>query len=286
MIIGTPPDSVVKQSAEWTISGAGAAFLSNANFCARPAVQTSMRWLSGAQTTSSVLRLRVDLGATISPGLVYIAGTSLPAGTKVQVAFHRPADTAGTYPYSPAASNNPQRIIADARGAKTCAIVIDEGADACDAVEVAIYNDVNGVASIVADSTFTIGAILPCSAYLVCATTGTELSTIDPTATAASLSRSIYAANGMPYRQLTGGLKIAGQDQWIDTYSDIIAHIDRGQYAVYIPRIGNALGEFDAKIVHADAIIGVATKLPSKKHVALGWYSASGLVVDEVPVQA
>lgn len=44
----------------WTVSGTGAALLADQFANARPDTLSRLRWLSGAQTTSSVLRLRAE----------------------------------------------------------------------------------------------------------------------------------------------------------------------------------------------------------------------------------
>lgn len=282
MIVGHPVPSQIT----WSLSGTGAAFLSTVQIGMRPGAQTAIRWLSGTQTTSSVLKLRGEWTGAVVPGMLHIAGTSLPAGTKITVAWRRSSDPDGTYPYAPSALNNPQRIVAGPRGGKSCTIILEPGATEVVGVEVTIWNDVDGSASIEADSTFTISAVIPCSTTDVRIAAGVETAMMDPTVTSNSMNRTSYSAASLPYRQMSCAFRTASLDDWMEQYEQLIACIDRGQYAVYVPRSTDTAGAFSARIAQAEAMIGVATKLPSRKHVALEWHSAAGLVVDEVPVPA
>lgn len=281
MIVGSQASSDVL----WVTEPSGL-FLSTVQIGMRPGAQTAVKWISGAQTTSSVLKLRGEWKDAVVPGMLHIAGTSLPAGTKITVAWRRSSDSIGTYPYTPTALNNPQRIVVGPRGGKSCTILLESGASPVVGVEVTIWNDVDGVASIVADSTFTISAVIPCSTTDVRIAAGVEIALVDPTSTNNSMNRTSYSAASLPYRQMSCAFRTASLDDWLTQYEQLIASIDRGQYAVYVPRSTDTAGAFSAKIAQAEAMIGVATKLPSRKHIALAWYSAAGLVVDEVPVPA
>ena len=271
-------------SATWTLSGTGAAFLSPVQLGSRPDRVTAIRWLSGTQTTSSVLRLRGEWTTPIVPGLLYLAGGDLPAGTKIDVAWRRASDPAGTYPYQPAAHNSPQRVVAGPRGERTCAILLQPGATAVVGVEVRIYNDVAGVPAIPASATITLGAVIPCATTELPLAPGVEIDPIDPTATTTSGTRAMYAVPGIPYRQLTCSLQTADQAAWFSAYAPLLARIDRGRPAVYVPRYKVPSGAFDAGLLHAYAMIGAATKLPQMQHLARPYFGSGQFTVDEWPV--
>lgn len=268
----------------WTVSGTGAALLADQFANARPDTLSRLRWLSGAQTTSSVLRLRAEWTGAIVPGLIYLAGGDLPAGTKVTVAWRRPGDSAGTYPYTPAARNSPQRVVRGPRGERTCAIVLEAGASPVVGCEISVWNDVDGVAAIIADSTITLGAVLVCAADEVSIDSDWSDTTVDPTITSASGTRAIYPTPGIPYRELSFAWVPDEQSVILGDRAALVAKLDRGQRAVYIPRYLDAAAAFAPTLAHQTARIGVMAKPPSVKHAAGPYMTASAATVIEVPV--
>ena len=139
-----PPDIA------WSLIGAGAAWLSDdagaALINGRPAAASRLQWLSGAQTTASVLTLRGSWGTAIAPRVVGLVGLTLPAGTLIRLAFRRPADAGYTY----LADVPQQRIVQLPDGSRCAWFVLDDGLDPVIGVEYRIVNDVYGSASIAA----------------------------------------------------------------------------------------------------------------------------------------
>lgn len=283
MIIGW-----LNQTMKWEIAGAGASFESPVSLGSRPDVVTAIKWLSGAQTTSSVLYLRATWADAVVPGLLYLANTSLPVGTKIEVAWKRPAD--GGFVYQPAAYANPQRIVAGPRGERTCLIAMNApGADAVIGCEVRIYNDVGGVASIVAGATHTIGALMPCTAAEVSIGDDWGVERKDATKVLRSQAGGVYAFAGASARTLSFGW-IADEEREMfaaaGSADALLAQIDRGARAVYVPRYLTDAATYDAAIAHSHAMIGVMTRAPAIRHAAGPFFTASAGTVEELPVPA
>lgn len=141
------------ESIAWSLTGAGAAFLTDEDRLTngRPESGTRIQWLSGAQTTASVLALRGIWPSATTIRLCGLVGLTLPVGTKIVCGLRRPKDSG--YNYHPAECRVVQRI----DGVRVAWFPFDADLDPCIGVEFAVYNDVNGSASIEADSTFSVG---------------------------------------------------------------------------------------------------------------------------------
>jgi len=141
----------------WSLLGTGAAFLtSNTRLTnGRPTSATRIQWLSGAQTTSSKLTLRgVSTGADagINDTRMYgLIGLTLPVGTKV--VCNRVFDISYT-------DSQERYVIERADGVRVVWFYYPPEPDAPRyGFEFDIFNDVNGIAEIPADSTFEIGEV-------------------------------------------------------------------------------------------------------------------------------
>lgn len=135
----------------WSLLGTGAAFLTSSARLTngRPTSATRIQWLSGTQTTSSVLTLRgTHSGNTQNIRLCGLIGTTLPVGTKV--VCKRKFDLSWVGPQE-------QRVVERSDGVRVVWFYFDEDGSSREGFEFEIYNDVNGFAEIVADSDFEIG---------------------------------------------------------------------------------------------------------------------------------
>lgn len=141
----------------WSLIGAGAAWLSDDAGAAltngRPAAVSRLQWLSGAQTTASILTLRGVWGSAFAPRVLALLGLTLPVGTLITLAFRRSADAGYTYQADIAS----QRIVQLPDGSRCAWFVLADGLDPVIGVEFRIHNDVNGAAAIAANSTFDMG---------------------------------------------------------------------------------------------------------------------------------
>lgn len=136
----------------WTLLGTGAAFLTSSDRLTngRPTSGTRIQWLSGAQTTASVLTLRGIFDDFFDIGFCGLVGTTLPIGTRV-VCKRRFS--------SPWLTPTEGVVTQRADGVRVVWFNFEPypSNDQWDGAEFEIYNDVFGSASIAASSTFEIG---------------------------------------------------------------------------------------------------------------------------------
>lgn len=186
----------------WSLVGTGAAFLSDDAGSAltngRPAAATRLQWLSGAQTTASLLTVRGTWTAGVVPRVLALLGLTLPVGTLIKLAFRRSGDAGYTY-----LADVPQQRVAQLPDGSRCAwFVLDAGLDAVIGVEFRILNDVNGAASIVAGSAFDIGEAWVGPTFEVCAKRTMQDHLIDPTVKRRSYGSQTFQSQRLPYRSI------------------------------------------------------------------------------------
>jgi hypothetical protein len=285
MIIGHSRPSGVT----WTVSGSGAAINSPTAQLddGRPDSVTAFTWRNGTQNTSTQWKLRADwegVSPAISPGLVGLSNVDLPEGTKVVVAFRRASDTPGTYPYSPTGYVSLQRIVEGPSGERTAWLAFPSGASPVVGCEISIFNDVNGVASIVASAEFTIGEVFIGAADEICPALQPTEDTVDPTVSTFTWNNQPYEIPGTPYRTLAFQLRTASELTWINTYKPLMAKINRGQSCAYALTFRDRDGNFDSIRLHANMLIGIATKTASRRHVARGYWDSGQINVTEAPI--
>lgn len=293
--IQRPPDITWAVSASGT-GGTGASIISSASNLTdgRPDSTARFQWPTGAsQNTSTIMHIKGDWTATsFSPRLVGLSNISLPVGTKVQVAFRRSTDTLGTYPYNPTITNNGQRIFQGPRGERTLWIMLPSGATAVLGVDIQIFNDVSGSASITAGTLFNVGEAVVCPAVEMDIEPGWDQFYVDPTTDSFSWNRQPYTQPGCPYRQGDYALALDQQkiyfgDSANPTNTDVeelLSYLDRGQSAVYIARYTDSSGAFDATELHRMAFIGIAKQLPKISQKTGSYYASGAMQVVEAPV--
>ena len=139
----------------WSLNGTGAAFLTDSARLAngRPTAATRIQWLSGAQTTSSVLKLR---GSWVGAGtprlkLAGLIGTTLPVGLRIVASTY----SGGNWTLNPVEGTVMER----ADGVRVAWFRFPAVGYTADGVQFAIYNDKGGFAVIAADSNFEIGEV-------------------------------------------------------------------------------------------------------------------------------
>lgn len=261
----------------------------------RPDTTARFQWpTGGSQTITTQMKIRADWTTQFEPRIVGLSNISLPAGTKVQVAFRRAADTLGTYPYVPTVHNNGQRIFALPRGERVCWIFLPAGAGTTiQGLEIQIFNDVNGSASIGAGTLFNIGEIVVAPGVDIDIRAGWSLRTFDPTMDNYDVYSNPTPEPGCPYRIFTFGFPVDDQKQFfgdaanpsIIDYEELFAFLDRGQFGIYAPRYFNAAGAFDAQAAQRLTFIGRAKALPSWDHASASWFqNQSTATVQEAPI--
>lgn len=267
-------------SIAWSLIGAGAAWLTDADVMTngRPAASARLQWLSGAQTTASVLTLRGTWSTALVPRVVALLGLTLPVGTLITLAFRRPADAGYTYLADVAS----QRVVQLPDGSRCAWFVLADGLDPVIGVEYRIHNDVDGAASIVADSTFDAGEAWVGPAVEIKHEADWRDWSTDPSINRRSLGSQLFTTQRLGYRslQLTfvrgklpvvrGGGLANGMD-WQLLRGTLAA----STRAAIVPRFDTATE------IHRTAIFG-AVKPGDITHLAGPDYG-SGLEIDEVP---
>lgn len=259
----------------WTISGTGAsidtddAALTNG----RPGGVTRFTWLSGSQTTSSVVTLDASwpTAQATKPRIIAVLGITLPVGTLVKVQF---PDGSGGW-QDPAGGNFSQRVQALPDGSRAVWMVVDAPASNIETLRLEFYNDVDGAATIAADSEFDIGEIWFSPAVTLNLKAGEwDLYPVDPTVVNVSLSRQPWFVPRQQYRVLEGPLvaedtamiRKGGLENGMDLEL-LLAALSGGNVGAFIPRRTDDTGAFDEDELHRTAIFGYvdpgATSIPN-----------------------
>lgn len=275
-----------------TVAGsAGGALATTAEtlFDYMPDSMCRFTWPSGAQTTATVLRIQMTWDDEIVPRGWALLNTTLPIGTKIVAHLKRPGDIG--FPYVPD-TGEIQRIVELPRGERVARGVFPAGLDECVGLELAIFNDVDGDADIVASSAQDIGEIHFGE--------GTDLSIkmdfgytqVDPSGTDRTQSSQISVDAEPPYRELNftpcirhqGDVFGDADDPAAEDFEELWAKLDRDQFADYIPRTTDADGNYSAQLIHRTAVFGRAKRGPGARHLALGWYDHAEVIVEECPI--
>jgi hypothetical protein len=269
----------------WSLIGAGAAWLSDDAGAAltngRPAAVSRLQWLSGAQTTASILTLRGTWATAFAPGVLALLGLTLPAGTLITLAFRRPADAGYTYQADVAS----QRVVQLPDGSRCAWFVLTDGLDPVIGVEYRIHNDVNGAASIAADSAVDVGEAWVGPTVEISHTADWKDIDNDPSVTRRSKGSQPFTAEVRGFRTLQAPFAIAtlaavrggglagGADQQL-----LRAAVRAGQRVAAVTR-------FDTPAeIQRTAVFGVA-RFDAIAHLSGPNYT-SGITVDEAPATA
>jgi len=197
----------------WSLIGAGSAWLSDDAGAAltngRPAAVSRLQWLSGAQTTASVLTLRGSWGSAFAPRVLALLGVSLPIGTLVTLAFRRPADAGFTY-LADAAS---QRITELPDGSRCAWFVLDAGLDPVIGVEFRICNDVDGATAIDEGAVVDIGEAWVGPTVEIPHEAGWARGRVDPTVVRRSKGGQLFRAESRSWRRLQARFSLADESE-------------------------------------------------------------------------
>lgn len=135
----------------WSLIGAGSSFLTDeaALTDGRPGSATRIQWLSGTQTTSSVLTLRGTFASSEQIGLTGLVGLTLPEGLRIVGALQFDL----SWNYSPVEGVVVQRE----DGVRVAWFNFPDTIEPATGIEFQIFNDAGGISPIAADSYFSIG---------------------------------------------------------------------------------------------------------------------------------
>lgn len=255
-----------------TLTGTGAAWISDDQGSAlvdgSPTRATRIQWLSGAQTTSSVLGLRAAWATAIVPRVAGLVGLTLPVGTLVALALKRPSDTG----YSYQTSTYSQRVIALPGGSRCVWFVLAEALDAIEAIEFQLINDVDGSASIAADSAFDVGELWVGVGAQIPHDRAWERGVVDPSARKRTLGGQLRSVPRRSWRSLN--VQFAPHDNQV--WSTIEPALTGYQLCAVITRWDVAAD------IPQHMLLGIATKIGAARHLGGPYFSAS-CTVEELP---
>lgn len=266
----------------WVLIGAGAAWLSDdagaALINGRPAAASRAQWLSGAQTTASVLALRGSWSTALVPRVLALLGVTLPVGTLISLAFRRAADADYTY----LAGTYSQRVVQLPDGSRCAWFVLPDGLDAVIGVEYRIANDVNGAAQIAAGSVFDVGEAWVAPTVDIPHASDWKDSDNDPSVTRRSKGSQPFTTPVRGYRTLQMTFALAklpavrggGLANGMD-WQTIRASVRASARVVVVPRFNTPLE------IQRTAVFGVA-KFDPIAHLQGPDYNGS-MSIDEAP---
>lgn len=264
----------------WTLAGDGAAWLTESDVLTngRPAAAARLQWLSGAQTTASVLTLRGAWDTAFSPRLVGLLGLTLPVGTLITLAFRRAQDAGYTY----LAGQASQRVVQLPDGSRCAWFLLANGADPVIGIEYRIANDVDGVATIAAGAVVDVGeAWVGPTVELAHGADWSESET-DPSTVRRSKGSQVFVAEQPAYRSWHGPLVLANVAKVRG--GGLAGGADWGTLRAACHGNGRvaAVPRFDSiSELHRTALFGRAT-WDATQHLN-GPLHSGGLTVDEIP---
>jgi len=292
VIAHSRPDGIV-----WSFNGVGATFVGPAAALTDdlPSSVSAFTWLTGTQTTASVFELTGDWVTPCKPGLAGFSNLLLPVGTLVKVSWRRSTDGPGVYPLVLNSLNpgNAQRIFQGPRGERTALHLLDaHNSSNIVGVKFSIFNDVNGAPLIPAAAQWWTGeALVYQTTYLDIEAEWTA-TPVDTTVANYSPQRQPSIDPGLVYHQLAFRLPWDSQrnyyghptDPTAIDYESLMAKLDRGKTALYIPRYLDEDGTFSAHMLHRTAKLGVMSKLPAPTHRNGPYFDSSPITVMETPI--
>ncbi len=290
MLIGYSQPSPIT----WSIAGsAGAAFINATQdglSDGRPTRVCLLQWpTNGSPVIGDVARVRADFAST-QVRVVCVIGLNCPAGTKL-VALGKRASDGATYPYDPGGNASIQRTFLLADGRVACWFVFSDTATALVGLEIAIYNDVNGVTGFTAATQLQIGEIAIMPAVDVNAQSPWSEDVIDTSLNSRTLGGQLNTVKRAFYRRIempltpddltrVRGSALANGMNW----TKLRAAVSAGKRCIAIPRWKTSAGAIDATELHTTALYGQCTRFEQIGHLG-GNYFTSSLGFDEIPPQ-
>jgi hypothetical protein len=251
-------------------------FATQGSFIDDPAVLASGRPGETARIVapgSGTVAFDAVFDTPISPRLVGLLNLTFPVGSPVTVSISSPAGPAQTWT---------QPIVALPRGERVCWLLLDADLPAASSISVTIEGGAAGTQDI---GEFWIGPAVD-----VPIKKGWSVQEIDKSSGTLSEWSQQWVRRGQIRRQLSFSIT---QIKRGDMYGvgvvlpmplrDLLARIDRGQRAVYVPARRDDAGNVSHDVICKSAIFGTA-KLPKAQHLGGMWFDPNEIVADEVPV--
>jgi hypothetical protein len=274
-------------SPAWALVGVGALFDTNPADLnnGRPGDVTAVKWLSGAQTTASVLKLQQTWAIAQTVRVIPILGLKgIPVGTKIIVTGQRAGDPVGTFPYALGGNSATQRTVQFADGSIGAWIICAVGNDPLVGYQVAVYNDVAGATVFAAGQYIYPGEIDAFYGWQVPAGIKKDWPPAfdglpperrgdnqpRPLITLPYTVQQITLAN-VPYDVAYGN---AGAPTAVD-YDMLSKILNAGDSCCVIPRWKDSTGALDVWAVHKTAVFGVARNVQPPRHTGNNRYEMS-----------
>lgn len=263
--------------ASWTLTG-GAWLTDSAALCDRsPAAAARFTWPDGDQTTATTATLTADFGEQAVGALALLA-TTLPAGAKVELRGKRAVDSDYTYALGGGALT--QRLAVFPDGTVGGVWIFGDDIDALTGLQITLYNDVDGVAALVAAAAYDIGEIAAGTVVTIPHQTGWTDDGVDPSTSTRTLGSQSNRVARPGYRKITvtpvyasaaearaGGLS-DGSD-----WTTLAARLRHDPYALAI---------VEPAAAQATTIFGPVTRVPKRDSLAGPYYQPSQLTIEEV----
>lgn len=265
----------------WTIHGTGAAFVTASTYLydGRPGLPTRITWLSGAQTTARYLTLRAEWADSLDVRVLALVGVSLPVGTKVTVSVDQGS------PSTPITLSYTARIVRFPGGSRGVFIVIPEAqVRPVTAIEVNVWNDVNGVASISAGASIDIGEAFVGAAYDV-PIRNLVWRTNDPSLARTSELSQPWPVTRLPFRTFSCEIVPQTEDNTWGTIDELVSDIGGASPLVVIPSQVDENQQPDPALMNRFSIFGYASELPTINALERRRFGSNQLVVQEAPGQ-
>ena len=272
----------------WTLDGTGSAFLTSSERLTngRPNSPTRIQWLSGSQTTSSVLKLQAQWtpdSPAPDPYSTYqtpvnrfcaLIGVTLPVGTKITAGLLYTKET---------------RVIQRSDGVRMAVFYFapGENVDMDSAMEFSIFNDVYGSASIAADSSFEIGEawVGPSAEWCIRPTPQFGLD---------QLSKQKLSLSGQPFRVARRAIATSQFEVTPVIYRHMFGALDVAAHEIRIAQANLGVADLRERLVgYAPAMIVPMAAEPFtgstpdpdfiNRHAQFGYFSTLGPVVGDPP---
>lgn len=216
-----------------------------------PSRKARLQWPTTAGTTAAYMQIQFDLSSSASIRVACLLGLTLPVGTLLAVVLGVSVATVST------------RSVRFADGTVGAWFVFPAGLAAVSRVDLRIYNDVSGAATISANTVFDIGefAAMPAADIELAVDWSDE--SIDPTEVTMTRDSQPAAVARLPYRRIEGALVVDGRTNvrsgglagGLD-WMQLRTALNQDRRAIAIPRWRTSAGSVDQAEVNATALYG------------------------------
>jgi len=254
---------------------------------------TRFRWISGAQTTGSFIKLQFTLASPIVAGMVGLfglrlldaAGNTFASSAALRVAFTGKRAGDPDFTYALGGNTATQRSVKRSDGSYAVIGICDLGLTPIVGWQLEIWNDQNGVPTLPAQALVDLGKPFVCPAFDQTIDGDWEL-TPPNDQVPVSPNDQPWPNPYPPGRVLSFSRRqMPFSDAYVDgtnpCWQSLCTLAGNGDVSVMVPRWGK-IGALDAVSMHATALFGLAKFGPLKRTPGGDYFSISG-TMKEVP---